>query len=94
MIEIIALNFITKQMILLGVGISVGILLLLFGGILFMKVKSLKNEHSVESLPTLVDLGMEGEAESFENSSPEEETSAFFDSDEDEDEIMQGKFLG
>lgn len=95
MIELIGLSLMTKQMILLGVGVFIVLLLIGFCVTLFLKMRVVKDEHSVESLPTLIDLGLE-ENEDLQTSasSPEEDQSAFFDTEEDEDEILQGKFLG
>lgn len=93
MIELIALTYTTKQFVLLGVGLGILGLLIGFGVLFFLKMRAVKDEHSVESLPTLADLGLEHNEDDSSVDSDEDEDSAFFE-DEDDESFMDNKFLG
>lgn len=95
MIELLALSFFTRQLTLVIVCVIVGLAAISAGFLLFLKIKAVKKELSVESLPTLIDLGLEEDEElnkTFSPSATETDSSAFF-GDDDDDDIMQGDFL-
>lgn len=93
MIELIAVSYGSRQLILLGVGVLILALLVGFAVLLFMKMRIVKDEHSVESLPTLADLGLEDNDHETDSGVEDEEDSAFFE-DDDDDDYMEEKFLG
>lgn len=93
MIELFAVSFATRQLILVLLCIALGLSVIGVGIISFLKIKALRAEHSVESLPTLVDLGLEKEDDEGDSYSSDEEVEYAFFTDEEDEDILTGDFL-